>query len=46
MAEFVDDDEIEDGRKSHVYRWRDFEDDACSESEVLEDAVWAFTNTG
>jgi hypothetical protein len=46
MAEFVDDDETEDGRKSQVYRWRDFEDDACSKSEVLENAVRAFTNTG
>jgi hypothetical protein len=46
MAEFVDDDETEDGGKSQVYRWRDFEDDAYSESEVLENAVQAFTNTG
>jgi hypothetical protein len=46
MAEFVNDDEIEDGGQPQVYRWRDFEDDACSESDVLNNEVRAFTDPG
>jgi hypothetical protein len=46
MAAFVEDDEIEDGRKSHVYLWKDFEDDACSESAVLANIAQDFADRG
>ena len=46
MAAFVEDDEIEDGRESHVYQWKDFEDDACSESMVLANIAQGFADRG
>jgi hypothetical protein len=46
MAAFVEDDKIEDGRKSHVYLWKDFEDDACSESAVLANIAQDFADRG
>jgi hypothetical protein len=44
IAEFVEDDENEDYRtsESQLYRWRDLEDNLCSEG--LENVAQAFKN--